>query len=197
MSLILSGIFNAMQIVGVCVAFLLIDRIGRRPLAIGGGIGNMTCFVIIAVFVGRYEGVWAENTSAGWVCVAMAFLFIIVFGASYSSLGCALPPEVFPVSIRSKGVAFSIAINWLSKFTVGVVTPPMIDDIRFGTYVFYACFCGLAALWVYFLVPETMGKTLEQIDEAFGDLSGQEEQEIMREIKSNPAYMKADADRKS
>lgn len=73
---------------------------------------------IIAVLVGKYGGIWAENTSAGWACVTMAFLFIVVFGASYSSLGWALPPEVFPVSIRSKGVAFSVAINWLSNFTV-------------------------------------------------------------------------------
>ncbi|TEA17231.1 Sugar transporter STL1 [Colletotrichum sidae] len=182
MSLILSGIFNALQIVGVCVAFVLIDRIGRRPLAVYGGIGNMTFFVIIAVLVGNFDNRWAENTAAGWACVAMAFLFIIVFGASYSSLGWALPPEVFPNGIRSKGVAFSVAINWLSNFTVGVVTPPMIEGIGFGTYVFYACFCGLAALWAYFLVPETMGKTLEQMDEAFGDRSGHEEQEVMTEI---------------
>ena len=118
MSLILSGIFNALQIVGVCIAFVLIDKIGRRPLAIGGGIGNMICYVVIAALVGRYENNWSENTTAGWACVAMAFLFIIVFGASYSSLGWALPPEVFPVSLRSKGVAFSVAVNWLSNFTV-------------------------------------------------------------------------------
>lgn len=118
MSLILSGIFNALQIVGVCIAFVLIDKIGRRPLAIGGGLGNMTCFVIIAALVGKYEGIWANHTSAGWACVAMAFLFIIIFGASYSALGWALPPEVFPVGIRSKGVAFAVAINWISNFTV-------------------------------------------------------------------------------
>ncbi|ETS77437.1 hypothetical protein PFICI_11311 [Pestalotiopsis fici W106-1] len=182
MSLILSGIFNALQIVGVCIAFVLIDKIGRRPLAIGGGLGNMTCFVVIAALVGTYEGIWADHTSAGWACVVMAFLFIIVFGASYSSLGWALPPEVFPVGIRSKGVAFAVAINWISNFTVGVVTPPMIESIGYGTYIFFACFCGLAAIWAYLLVPETMNKTLEQMDEAFGDLSGHEEQEVMREI---------------
>lgn len=58
----------------------------------------------------------------------------------------------------------------------------MIENIGYGTYIFFACFCGLAALWAYFFVPETMGKTLEQVDEAFGDFSGQEEQEVMREI---------------
>ncbi|KAI8276299.1 hypothetical protein K4K60_007833 [Colletotrichum sp. SAR11_57] len=182
MSLILSGIFNALQIVGVFIAFVLIDRIGRRPLAIYGAIGNMICFVVIAALVGTFDSQWGENTSAGWACVAMAFLFIIIFGASYSSLGWALPPEVFPNGMRSKGVAFSVSVTWLSNFTVGVVTPPMIESIGFGTYVFFACFCGLAAVWAYFLVPETMGKTLEQMDEAFGDLSGHEEQEVMREI---------------
>ncbi|KAF4941029.1 Sugar transporter STL1 [Colletotrichum fructicola] len=182
MSLILSGIFNALQIVGVFIAFVLIDRIGRRPLAIYGAIGNMICFVVIAALVGTFNSQWGENTSAGWACVAMAFLFIIIFGASYSSLGWALPPEVFPNGMRSKGVAFSVSVTWLSNFTVGVVTPPMIESIGFGTYVFFACFCGLAAVWAYFLVPETMGKTLEQMDEAFGDLSGHEEQEVMREI---------------
>ncbi|KAK2762370.1 high-affinity glucose [Colletotrichum kahawae] len=185
MSLILSGIFNALQIVGVLIAFILIDRIGRRPLAVYGGIGNMICFVVIAALVVTYDGRWGENTSAGWACVAMAFLFIIIFGASSSSLGWALPPEVFPNGMRSKGVAFSVAVNWLSNFTVGVVTPPMIGGIGFGTYVFFACFCGLAAVWAFFLVPETMGKTLEQMDEAFGDLSGHEEQEVMREILGN------------
>ncbi|KAJ0370004.1 hypothetical protein COL154_001810 [Colletotrichum chrysophilum] len=120
MSLILSGIFNALQIVGVFIAFILIDRVGRRPLAIYGGIGNMICFVVIAALVGTFDSRWGENTSAGWACVAMAFLFIIIFGASYSSLGWALPPEVFPNGMRSKGVAFSVAVNWLSNFTVYV-----------------------------------------------------------------------------
>lgn len=195
MSLILSGVFNVLQIVGVLFAFLLIDRIGRRPLAIGGGLGNMTCYIVIAALAGTYEGRWASNASAGWACVAMAFLFIIIFGASYSPLGWALPSEVFPVSIRSKGVAFSgecklspnvVSItlltlasihqlahefrrvslvvlhheNCIQKLTLhysGIATPPMFDEntgIGFGTYIFFGFWCGLSAIWAYFLVPE-------------------------------------------
>lgn len=118
MSLVLSGIFDALQLVGVIIAFILIDKVGRRPLAIWGAVGNMICYVVIAGLVGSYQGHWSDNTAAGWACVAMAFLFIIVFGASYSPLGWALPPEVFPVAYRSKGVAFSVAVNWLSNFIV-------------------------------------------------------------------------------
>ncbi|KAI7090865.1 hexose carrier protein [Hortaea werneckii] len=182
MALILSGVFNCLQLVGVIIAFLLIDRVGRRPLAIFGSMGMTTCYVIIAGLVGIYAGNWSNNTSAGWACVAMAFLFIIIYGASYSPLGWALPPEIFPISLRSKGVALSVSINWLSNFIVGIATPPMFEDIGFGTYVFFACFCALAAIWAFFLVPETMNKTLEQVDEAFGDYSGQEEQDVMWEI---------------
>lgn len=78
----------------------------------------MICFIVIAALVGTYEGRWTSDSGAGWACVAMAFLFIIVFGASYSPLGWALPPEVFPISVRSKGVAFSVDIGWLSNFVV-------------------------------------------------------------------------------
>ncbi|KAI7458919.1 hexose carrier protein [Hortaea werneckii] len=113
MSLILSGVFNCFQLVGVIIAFALIDSWGRRPLAIYGALGNMVCYLIISALVGTYAGNWDNNESAGWACVAFAFLFITIFGASYSPLGWSLPPEVFPISIRSKGVGLAVATTRL------------------------------------------------------------------------------------
>lgn len=49
----------------------------------------------------------------------------------------------------------------------GVAVPPMLDSISFGTYIFFACWCFLAATFSYFLVPETSRLTLEQVDELF------------------------------
>ena len=179
MSLILSGVFNCLQLVTVIVCFFIVDRVGRRPLAIFGGFGTCVCYIVISVLFALYGDTW-NNKAAGWACVAFAFLFILIFGVSYSPLGWALPPEVFPNAIRSKGVAFATCINWLSNFIVGVITPPMMSDIGYRTYVFFAVWCFLAGIWAFFLVPETSGKTLEQIDEVFGDASSQEDQEIMR-----------------
>ena len=181
MSLILSGIFNVLQLVAVVVCFFIIDRVGRKPLAIIGGYGTCLCYIVIAILSGLYSKDWDEHTSAGWACVAMAFLFILVFGVSYSPLGWALPPEVFPNALRSKGVGLAVCVNWLSNFTVGIATPPMLQSIGYGAYVFFACFCGMAGLWATFLVPETKGKTLEQIDELFGDTSGYEERAMLEE----------------
>ncbi|RMY17920.1 hypothetical protein D0867_05688 [Hortaea werneckii] len=202
MSLILSGVFNCFQLVGVVIAFALIDSWGRRPLAIHGALGNMVCYLIISALVGTYAGNWDNNESAGWACVAFAFLFITIFGASYSPLGWSLPPEVFPVSIRSKGVGLAVATTWLSNFVIGIAVPPMFEQIGYGTYVFFTIFCAMAAVWAFFLVPEvslsfpkkdhwpqeqglqistqTKGKTLEQVDDAFNDNTGEEEQQVMQ-----------------
>ncbi|KAF3763474.1 general substrate transporter [Cryphonectria parasitica EP155] len=172
MALILSGVFNILQLVAVAICFVVIDKVGRRPLAILGGFGSCFCYVIIAALAGVYEADWSANTSAGWACVAMAFCFIMVFGVSFSPLGWALPAEVYPNSQRAKGVALATCVNWLANFTVGIATPPMLQDIRFGTYIFFAFFCGLAGIWALLFVPETKGKTLEEIDALFGDGSG-------------------------
>ncbi|KAK9422342.1 putative Major facilitator superfamily (MFS) profile domain-containing protein [Seiridium unicorne] len=180
MALIMSGVFNILQLVAVVFCFFIIDKVGRRPLAIYGALGGGITWGIMAVLVGVYSKDWAANPAAGWAAVAMAFVFVLVFGVSYSPLGWALPSEVFPSSTRAKGVALSTATCWLSNFIVGVATPPMIDGIGFGTYVFYAGWCFLAFFWAWMFVPETKGKSLEQMDEVFGDNSGNEEKEVLK-----------------
>ncbi|KAH7232480.1 general substrate transporter [Fusarium solani] len=186
-ALILSGVFNVLQLVAVIACFLIIDRVGRRPLAIFGGAGGALSWGVMAILVGLYSSNWPAHPAAGWSAVAMAFLFVLVYGVSYSPLGWALPSEVFPSAVRSKGVALSTATNWISNFVVGVATPPMLESIGFGTYVFYAFWCLLAVVWAYYLVPETKGKSLEEMDEVFGDTSGREEKEMMKE--SNAQFM--------
>lgn len=141
------------------------------------------CYVVIAVLMALYGPNWA-NPSAGWACLAMAFLYILVYGNTYSPLGWALPSEVFPNALRSKGVALSTCVNWLSNFVVGIVTPAMMANIGYGTYVFFAACCVLAGTWAFFLVPETTGRTLEEIDEVFGNVSKQAHNEITGETTS-------------
>lgn len=184
-SLILSGVFNVLQLLAVFVCFAIIDKVGRRPLAIVGGFGSAACYVVIAALSGLYENNWPAHKAEGWACVAMAFAFILVYGVSYSPLGWALPPEVFPTSSRSKGVALAVACNWMSNFIIGIAVPPMVQNIHYGSYIFFASFCFLAGLWAYFLVPETMGKTLEEMDKAFGDNASSEDVKVLNVAVAN------------
>lgn len=73
-------------------------------------------------------------------------------------------------------------VDWINNFIIGLITPPMIQGTGFGTYVFFAVFCFLSFIWVFFLVPETNGRSLEQMDEVFNDRSGTEEIARRREI---------------
>ena len=134
----LYGIFNILQLVAVAVCFESIDHVHHRPLAIWGGLGCCGAYVVIAILSGLYGNDWGSLTSAGWACVAMAFVFILIFGMSYSPLGWALLPEVFPNSSRPKGVALPVTTDRISNFISGTVNPPMLASIGHGTYIFFA-----------------------------------------------------------
>ena len=163
MSLILSGVMNIIQLFAVLVCFVVIDNLGRRPLAIWGAVSAACCYIIISGLVGSFSDNWSAHSAGGWVAVAMAFLFMFCYGVSYSPLGWCLPSEVYSTSQRSKGVALATATVWLCNFIVGLITPPMIEGAGFGTYIFFAAWCALAAVWAFFLVPETKRKTLVRI----------------------------------
>lgn len=77
--------------------------------------------------------------------------------------------EVFPLSMRAKGVSLGGSANWLNNFAVGLSTSPFINTSQFGAFIFFGCITVVAALWVFFLLPETKGLTLEEMDELFGD----------------------------
>ena len=160
---------------------VIIDKVGRRTLAIFGGFSMGVPYVIIAALYSLYSDKWPAHPAADWAAVAMAYVYILTYGVLYSPLGWALPAEVFPNAQRSKGVALSTATVWISNFIVGVATPPMISQAGFGTYVFFACFCFLSGVWAVLLVPETKGCTLEELDEVFGDGSAKEERVVMRQ----------------
>ncbi|KAI9759747.1 MAG: hypothetical protein M4579_002132 [Chaenotheca gracillima] len=182
MSLILTGMVNICQFVAVFPALLYLDRLGRRNLSIWGGIAMGIPHAIMAGIVGKYSCCWSSYRGVGWLGVALIYIYILAYGVSYGPLAWCLPAEVFPNSRRAKGVGLATATNWLSNFVIGVAVPPMVIGIGFGTFVFFACFCFLAAAFSYFFIPETSGKTLEQMDVVFGDNLGEQEVFMKRRI---------------
>lgn len=112
----------------------------------------------------------------------MTDLYVLTYGCSYGPLAWILPAEVFPSSKRAKGVGAATAMIWLSNFIIGVIVPEMIITIGWGTFLFFGLFCLAAAVFSFFLVPETSNKSLEQIAAIFKDGSGPQETEIQCRI---------------
>ncbi|KAF1355726.1 general substrate transporter [Lizonia empirigonia] len=186
MQLLLSGIINCTQLVGVITSLWIMDRFGRRPLLLTGAGLMFICHLTIAVLVGKYGGRWANCSTEGWVPVAFLFFYMFSFGATWGPVPWAMPSEIFPSSLRAKGVALSTCSNWLNNFTIGLITPPLVQNIGYGDYTFFAVFCLLAFVFTFFFIPETAVKMLEQMDEVFKDVNSVEEEQrkerIMDEI---------------
>lgn len=183
MRLVLGGILNCIQLVGVATSLYTMDAWGRRPLLVWGSAGMCVCHTIIAVLVGLYYDSWADHVDKGWVSVAFLFLYMLIFGATWGPVPWAMPSEIFPSSIRASGVAWSTCSNWLNNFIIGLITPPLIQNTRgFGAYTFFAVFCLLALVWSFFIVPETAGRSLEDMDRVFNDMTGAEDEIRKRQI---------------
>jgi len=182
MTLILSGMINIIQMVAVIPVFIFLDKLGRRSPSIWGAIAMGIPHVIMAIIVGLYSSSWSTHRGLGWFGVTLVYLYVLLYGVSYGPLAWVMPAEVYPNSWRAKGVGVATATIWLSNFIIGVAVPPMLQDIGYGTFIFFACFCFMAAVFSYHFVQETTGKTLEEMDAVFGDDLASKETSILREL---------------
>ncbi|KAF2176383.1 general substrate transporter [Zopfia rhizophila CBS 207.26] len=182
MQLILSGVLNVTQLVGVATSLWTMDRFGRRPLLLWGAALMFTSHLIIAVLVGLFGDNWPNYRTEGWVSVAFLFFYMLSFGATWGPAPWAIPSEIFPSSLRAKGVALSTCSTWLNNFLIGLITPPLVQNTGYGAYTFFAVFCLLAFVFTFFLVPETNGRSLEQMDAVFKDVRGEVDEARMARI---------------
>ncbi|TVY28380.1 MFS glucose transporter [Lachnellula hyalina] len=166
--LLATGVTGILQIIFTLPAVLFLDKFGRKSFLITGAIGMCVCHVIVAALDGTFEDSWPTHTSAGWASIAFIWLFAVNFAYSWGPVTWVLTQEIFPNSMRSRGVAIVASTNWMFNFVIGLTTRDMLDSMKYGTYIFFAAFCAGGAIFVWLLVPETKNKTLEELDIYFG-----------------------------
>jgi hypothetical protein len=82
------------------------------------------------------------------------------------------PPELYPLRVRGKAVALATSANWAFNTALGLFTPVAFATIRWQTYIIFGVFLTVMFLHVFFLFPETAGKTLEETEQIFEDPNG-------------------------
>lgn len=147
LQLIMSGIVNICQLLGVTTSIWTMDSFGRRPLLLAGSIVMFLSHLIIAILVARFSYDWPGHRPEGWASVVLLLVYMVAFGMSWGPVPWAMPSEIFPSSLRAKGVALSTCSNWLNNFVIGLITPPLVESTGFGAYVFFAVFCLLSFVW--------------------------------------------------
>jgi len=174
---LISLIFTLVNVCSTPISFWAIERFGRRPLLIYGALGMLICQFIVAI-VGVTKGFnytylvgdtpYAYNVPAVNAQIAFIALFIFFFASTWGPGAWVVIGEIFPLPIRSRGVALSTASNWLWNTIITVITPYMVDtdkgNLKSSVFFVWGGLCTCAFVYAYFLIPETKGLSLEQVD---------------------------------
>lgn len=167
-------------LVNVCstpISFYIIERFGRRSILLYGAMGMIVMQLIVGI-VGDTAGRESQHNSAA-VSAMIAFicLFISSFAATWGPAAWVLVGEIFPLPIRSRGVGLSTASNWFWNCMISVMTPYLVGtgkhDANLSSNIFFMWggLCCVSLAFTYFLVPETKGLSLEQVDRMLEETS--------------------------
>jgi MFS family permease len=167
-TLLATGVTGAFQVVFTLPAVLYLDKFGRKTFLIVGALGMFVCHIIVAALEGSFEGDWPNHLGGGWAAIVFIWLFAVNFAYSWGPVTWVLTQEIFPNSMRSRGVAIVASTNWIFNFVIGLSTKDMLASMDYGTYIFFAAFCLGGAAFVWKCVPETKDRTLEELDIFFG-----------------------------
>ncbi len=159
-------IVGAVNLAFTIVAIWTVDRLGRKPLMIAGSIGmglSLTALGLAAYF-GRAD-VWL---------LAFVLGYIACFALSVGPVTWVILSEIFPTKIRGRAMAIATLCLWTANFIVSQTFPMMdenewlLEKFNHGfPFFIYAAFCAILAVFVIAVVPETNGKTLEEIEKSW------------------------------
>jgi sugar porter (SP) family MFS transporter len=148
------------NVLATIVSLPLIDKWGRRPLLLFGLIG-MTLGLGLTGTSFYFKGsIWS-----GYMAVGSMVLYIIAFAMSMGPICWLLISELIPLRIRGLGSSVASSVNWIFNMIVAMTFLTLIQALGpAGAFLAYAAVSILALVFVYFLVPETKGRSLEEIE---------------------------------
>jgi len=152
---------GTVNVVATVIATVLIDRLGRRPLLIGGLVPMALSLIVLAVALLTGRG----SESADVAAIVCLCVFVTAFAVSLGPLPYVLMSELFPLALRGPGMGIASATAWGVNVIVSLTFPILVERIGIAwTFGFYGLISVVALLFVVALVPETRGRTLELIE---------------------------------
>lgn len=183
-NLLASSIQYIINVVMTVPALLWIDRYGRRNAMLVGAFFMMIWMFANGAIMKTYgvvvpggiDGVGAESMlvsgPAGKALIACTYLFVASFAPTWGPASWIYPPELFPLRLRGLGVSLATSGNWAFNTALGLFTPVAFEKIMWKTYIMFGVFLAAMFIHVFFLFPETAGKTLEETTAMFEDPTG-------------------------
>lgn len=158
-------IVNSVQWTASIIPMLVIERANRKMFLIMSSLGMMICLVGLGMFF-HLKTILINNSYLSFIPLSSTILYMIFFCIGFGPIPWMLLGELFSPEIKGFATGVSILVNWSSAFIVTFSFPLL--NAAYGSHIaFYILggIMGVATLFVYFAIPETRGKTLNEIQE--------------------------------
>jgi SP family sugar:H+ symporter-like MFS transporter len=166
-SFLISTISSVINVAVTFIAIFLVDKVGRKPLLLAGSGGMFVSLLMVAIaFSQSVPDANGNPTLPGaWGIIALIFanLFVVSFGATWGPLMWVLLGEMFPNKIRATALGIGSAANWVANFIVTISFPALSQFNLTVTYGIYALFALISFFFVLSKIPETKGRSLEEM----------------------------------
>jgi SP family xylose:H+ symportor-like MFS transporter len=155
-SMLQTVVMGLVNVIFTVVAILTVDKWGRKPLLMIGSVGM--AFGMFAI------GALAFLKIIGISTLVFIIIYTASFMMSWGPICWVLISELFPNKIRGKAVAVAVAAQWAANYFISSTYPAMMEFSSGLTYWFYGLMSVLSFIFVWKMVPETKGKTLEEME---------------------------------
>ncbi|XP_076244658.1 solute carrier family 2, facilitated glucose transporter member 8 [Calliopsis andreniformis] len=157
-------IVGVVQMLASCVTPLVVDRLGRRILLVFSGIGELVTLGALGVYFYLQDHEHADVSSISILPVISLVIFISTYSVGWGPLPWTVMGEMFASNVKSKASGITVCACWLLAFFITKFSSDL--QVAFGNFTLYwvfGVFCVISVLFAVFILPETKGKTLQQI----------------------------------
>ncbi|KAH8204290.1 hypothetical protein TruAng_001576 [Truncatella angustata] len=178
-TLLIGGIESTVKIGMTIVEMLIIDRVGRRTTLVAGSAAMSAGMLINGVLGEVYPG--NQNRAADIACIVFIFIYAMGYSMGFGPAAWVYGSEIFPTSVRARGLNFSASGGAIGSIIVAQVWPVGIDRIGSRIYFFFFAINVVCVPIIFLFYPETKRRTLENMNVLFSGGRGSQASDVSDE----------------
>lgn len=169
-SLLISGVYGMMGILGQVIYLMVVADRWPRTRTLWSGSLVLSVMIAVCMALSAEFGTGGSTNAAGARgAIASIFIYSICYAIFFNAMIWVVPSELFPFFLRTKGLAFAVAVKSVTAIVLSQITPIAIANVSWRYYSLFIATNLAAAVFYFFCLPETSGKSLEEIAGLFGD----------------------------
>ena len=165
-------IIGVLNILAIWIALVYTDRWGRKPLMLAGAAGTFLSLGVLAL-TNLTQPVPDGFGIVGIITLSCIALYVFLFQMSWGGMTWVILGELFPLGIRGPAMALATTLLWFANGVVALSFPPLLEAVGVGwLFAGFSVVCFIALIFTISALPETKGKSLEQIEATFRNTAG-------------------------